>query len=166
MKKIVLILLVLLPITAVVAQPGKYAGTYKSLIGKTFTASREISGLKGWTMKEGSLLNQISDPEYIYADVYKMGTTYIVVISILEDTASENFQIVEVLQIPGVQKGWTVRIGSCYQSTQPDNYIIAWGKENQDEFMKLFKKAWRFNPDKRRIEILPVKGIKCENIGC
>jgi hypothetical protein len=166
MKKIVVTLLLLLPFTGVIAQPGKYAGTHKSLIGTTFSLSREIPALKGWTMKEGSLLNQINDPEYIYADVYKKGTTYMVVISIVEDTASDNFKIVEVLEIPGVQKGWTVRIGSCYKLEQPDNYIIAWGKENQDEFMKLFKKAWRFNPDKRKIEILPVKGIKCENIGC
>ncbi len=32
--------------------------------------------------------------------------------------------------------------------------------------MNLIKKARRFNPDKRRIEAIQVKGIDCENIGC
>jgi hypothetical protein len=166
MKNAMLGLLALVLFTGANAQQGKFAGTHKSLIGTVYTISRDLPALKGWTMKEGSLLNQILDPEHIYADVYKKGTTYLVVINIMADTASENLKILEVLEVTAVQKGWTIRIASCSKMEQPDNYIIAWGKENQDEYMKLFKKAWRFNPDKRRIEVLPVKGIKCENIGC
>lgn len=166
MKKALLCLAVILSMSAAMAQRGKYAGTKKSLVGTSFTDSRNIPALKGWKMTEGAQLNDVNDPEQIFADVYKKGTTYVVVLSIREDTANPKTDIYDVIEITGVQKGWTIRIGSCSSLDQPDNYIIAWGKENQDEYMKLIKKAWRFDPDKRRINIMPVKGIKCENIGC
>lgn len=165
MKSFLTALLFLIP-AACLAQPGKYAGTKKSLIGKSFTSSRTIPGLTGWTQKEGSLLNDIHDPEFLFADVYQKGTTYLVVFSVREDTASEHTVITDVLEITGVQKGWTIRTASCERNNGPDPYIIVWGRENQDAYMKLFKKAWRIDPDKRRINIIPVKGIRCENIGC
>jgi thiamine biosynthesis lipoprotein ApbE len=71
-----------------------------------------------------------------------------------------------VVQVAGVAKGWTIRSASCRQNKENDAYIIAWGKETTAEYMKLIKKAWRINPDKRRIEVIPVKNVDCENIGC
>jgi hypothetical protein len=166
MKNISILLAFMLACIVSDAQPGKFAGTKKSIIGKTYTDSRNMPGLKGWTFMEGALLNQVTDPEYIMADVYKKGTVYVVVFSIREDTASELTTIYDVIEITGVTKGWGIRVGTCSRLAQADPYIICWGKETQDEYMKLFKKAWRFDPDKRRINSIPVKGIKCENIGC
>ncbi len=166
MKRSFLVLLLFIIMIKADAQPGKYAGTKKSMIGKTYTDSRKIPGLKGWTFMEGSLLNQISDPEYIMADVFKKGTTYVIIFSIREDTASEETKIYDVIEITGVAKGWSVRVGTCNQNDQPDSYIVAWGKDTNAEYMRLIKKAWRFDPDKRRVILIPVKGIQCENIGC
>ena len=166
MKKILPLIALLFLLVNIHAQNGKYAGTKKSLIGKTFTDSRNMPGLKGWTLREGSLLNHIEDPEYIFADVYKKGTSYIVVFSIKDDTTSDKFEIQDVIEITGVAKGWDIRVGTCTWFGQPDSYIAVWGKETQDEYMKLIKKAWRFDPDKRRVNAIPVKTIKCENIGC
>lgn len=148
------------------AQPGKYAGTKKAMIGKTYTDSRTIPGMRGWVMKEGALLNSISDPEFIYASVHQKGTTCVVIVAINEDTASSVSTIVDVLEITGVQKGWSIRIASCYSGNEQDNYLIVWGKDNKEEYMKLMKKAWRFDADKRRITTWPLKYIRCENIGC
>ena len=148
------------------AQPGKYAGSKKSLIGKVYTDSRDLTALKGWTMMEGGVANSLDDPEMITSNVFKKGTTYVVFFSIKEDTASDTYTVMDVVEITGVLKGWTVRGSFCRQNEQVDNYIMAWGKENKEEFMKLIKKAWKFNRDKRRIEAIPVKGIDCENIGC
>jgi len=149
-----------------VAQPGKYAGTKKSMIGKEFTDSRDLAALKGWTFMEGGLANSLDDPERIMSDVFKKGTTYVVFFSIMEDTASGKFKVMDVVEITGVQKGWTVRSSFCRLNEQENNYIIALGKENADMYMKLIKKAWRFDPDKRRMILIPVKGIDCENVGC
>jgi hypothetical protein len=151
--------------TAAIAQ-GKYAGTKKSLIGKVYTDSRNLAALKGWTFMEGGVANSLNDPELITSDVFKKGTSYVVFFSIKEDTASDKFTVIDVVEITAVIKGWTVRSSFCRMNKQENNYIIAWGKENKEEYMKLIKKAWKFNPDKRRIDAIPVKGIDCENIGC
>ncbi len=164
-KKIFVGLLTIIIVNALIAQ-GKYAGSKKSLIGKVYTHSRNLSALKGWTFMEGGVANSINDPELITSDVFKKGTTYVVFFSIKEDTSSDKFTVIDVVEIMGVTKGWTVRSSFCRQNGHENNYIIAWGKENTAPYMKLIKKAWRFDPDKRKINIIPVKGIDCENIGC
>jgi hypothetical protein len=155
------------------AQPGKpaspagrFAGSKKLMIGKVYSVIDSLSGLKGWTMVEGGLANSLNDPEHIMSHVFRKGTTYLVLYSINEDTASSKYTVTDVLEITGVLKGWTIRSSFCRLNKVTDNYLIAWGRENIDEFMKLIKKAWRFNPDKRRIELIPIKEIDCENIGC
>ena len=150
---------------ASVAQ-GKYAGTKKSLIGKVYTDSRNLAALKGWEYLEGGLANSLDDPERIMSEVFKKGTTYVVLFCIMEDTASGKFKVMDVVEIQGVLKGWTVRSSFCRQNEQENNYIIVWGKENTGQYMKLIKKAWKFDPDRRRINVIPVKGIDCENVGC
>ena len=151
--------------TTVMAQ-GKYAGSKKSLIGKVYTDSRNLAALKSWEYMEGGLANSLDDPERIMSEVFKKGTTYVVLFSIMEDTASGKFKVMDVVEITGVVKGWTVRSSFCRQNEQENNYIIAWGKENTGQYMKLIKKAWKFDPDRRRINVIPVKGVDCENVGC
>ena len=165
MRKLIFLLMIFLLLNDTAMAQGKYAGTKKSLIGKIFTDSRDLTALKGWTMMEGGVANSLHDPEMITSDVFKKGTTYVVFFSIKEDTASDKFTVMDVVEIIGVAKGWTVRSSFCRHNEQENNYIIAWGKENKEEYMKLIKKAWKFNPDKRRVEAIPVKGIDCENIG-
>jgi hypothetical protein len=117
---------------------------------------------------EGAIVNAnpMTDVEMHSVEVLKIGTTYLIIFSINEDTAQDNFKIIDVVQIQGVAKGWTIRSASCRRNKENDAYLVVWGKETTDEYMKLIKKAWRINPDKRRIEVIPVKGIDCENIGC
>lgn len=165
MKNVFTLAILLLLYGSSIAQ-GKYAGTKKSLIGKWFTDYNAIAGLKGWSFIEGGLANSLDDPERIMSTVFKKGTSYVVIFSIMEDTASDKYKIFDVLEITAVLKGWTVRCSFCRQNEQESNYIIAWGKETTEQYIKLIKKAWKFNPDKRRIEVIPVKGIDCENIGC
>ena len=163
-------MLVLLTLTlfiqSAIAQPGKYAGTKRSLIGKIYTEIGNFAGLKGWTFMEGGLSNSLDDPERIFSDVYKKGTTYLVLYSIMEDTASNQFRVADVVEITGVARGWTVRSSFCRQNGKENNYIIVWGRENNEPYMKMIKKAWKFDPDRRRINAIPVKGIDCENVGC
>ncbi|MCX6319393.1 MAG: hypothetical protein NTW29_19105 [Bacteroidetes bacterium] len=166
MKKNYLLILLLLISGPVFAQPGKYAGTKRSLIGKTYVDGRDLSGLKGWEMMQSTLMSGNAGPEFLYVSVFTKGTTSLVVIAINDDTASEVNRVIDVMEITGVQKGWSIRVASCYQGNVQDNYLIVWAKDNTLEYSKLIKKAWRFNPDKRRIIPWPIKNIKCENIGC
>jgi hypothetical protein len=151
------------------AQPGKYAGSKKSLIGKEHTTLDSLSALKGWQMMEGSVMNEnpMTDPELHMVSVYKKGTTCLIIFSVREDTASDKAVVADVVEVAGVLKGWAIRTWACRQNKKPSNYIVAWAKETNAQYMKPVKKAWRFNPDKRRVEPIPVTGVDCENeTGC
>jgi hypothetical protein len=168
MKNLVLFFTLLLSVNSVTAQAGKYAGSKKSLIGKEYTELVKLPALKGWQYMEGAIVNSfpLTNAEMHSVEVFKIGTTYLIIFSINEDTAHDVYKIMDVVQVAAVAKGWTIRTASCRKNKKNDAYIIVWGKETTDEYMKLIKKAWRINPDKRRIEIIPVKNIDCENIGC
>ena len=75
MKKIFVIIILVCSALTIKAQPGKYAGTMKSLINTVYTDSRSIPALAGWSFSEGSVLNSLNDPEMITVDVFKRGTT-------------------------------------------------------------------------------------------
>ena len=53
---------------------GKYAGTKKSLIGKSYAESRNLTNLKGWTWLKSGLSTSLDDPERIMPDIFKMGS--------------------------------------------------------------------------------------------
>ena len=91
-------------ITVTAVAQGKYAGTKKSIIGKVFEDSRNLVALKGWKYMEGGLANSLDDPERITSDVFKKGTTYVVIFSIMEDTASGKFKVMDVVEITGAAK--------------------------------------------------------------
>lgn len=163
MKSILFLLLFTAQIPAL-AQPGKYAGTKKSLVGRVHMPNDNLKELKGWTLYEGAVMNTnvMTDPELHLVSVYQKGTTRLIIFSVIEDTASERRKIVDVAEVTGVAKGWIIKAYSCRQNKVPNGYIVAWGKESEVERIKIIKKAWRLNPDKRRIEVIPVKNIDCE----
>ena len=164
MKKIVVILILLITVYTGLAQ-GKYAGTKKNLIGKTYTDSRKIPGLSGWQFREGSVINALTDPEMITVDVFQRGTNWIVFFSVREDTALATFTIMDVVEVRNVVKGWQIKTTFCRSNKIENSRIIAWAKDASSEYLKIIKKAWRFNPDKRRIELISIKGIDCLNEG-
>lgn len=166
MRKLLFLFVCQLMMTLLFAQAGKYAGTKKTMIGKVFTETSDLTQLRGWTQSEGGVVSKLDEPEMILVHVFTKGTTVLVFFSIKEDTASDKLLICDVLEVTGVQKGWEIRSSFCRQNKVENSFIVVWGKTTTNEFMNILKKAWIFNRDKRRIEIIPVKGIDCENIGC
>jgi hypothetical protein len=158
------VLLAVLCTTDSMAQ-GKYAGAMKTLIGVTYSDSRNIKPLARWTFRQGSVITPLDNPEMITIDVFQRGTTWIVYASVKEDTASDIYKIVDVLEIKNVQKGWEPKTGLCRQDKVENAQIVAVVKTTYTEFLKQVKLAWRFNPDKRRFEKVPVKGIDCIHEG-
>lgn len=144
------------------AQPGRYAGTKKALIGTVFADSRDIQRLSGYTAIVGSVLTQLSDPPMISVNVFKKGTTYIVFFSI-EDTVSKKFTIADVMEIKPVTKGWTIVTSLCRQHGSDNAFLVAWAKESRKEYLTVLKKAWEFNTEKGRIDSVSTKGISCLN---
>jgi hypothetical protein len=162
MRKSTLYLLLLLPFTSLFSQAGKHAGTKKSMVGKVYTDCRNITGLKGWTFRDGSVITQIDNPEMMTADVFQKGTTYVVLFSIKEDTASQEFKIMDVLEIKNVTNAQQIKTALCRDNKNENVEIVALIKPGNTQYSKALK-AWRFNRDKRRFEILSIKGIDCIN---
>lgn len=165
MSKLTSIVIVMLISSAVYAQPGKYAGSMKKLLNKTYTDEKHISGLAGWTFQEGSMITEVNDPEVMTADVFKKGTTYVVLFSVKEDTADTKFTIVDVLEVKGVLSTQHIRTGTCQEGQSGGGLeIVALIKKENKEFSKAIK-AWRLNRDKKRIELADARLVMCMNEG-
>ena len=163
MKRTALALLFLIP--AITHSQGKFAtGVIKNLVGKVFTENAN-PGLKGFEFKEGSMISPMKDPCRIAAAVYKNGSTVLVLVSWLKDSVKKLYQVLDVLEIKNVLKGWQVRIAVCRKDQQDDSEIVALAKQNKEDFLTEIKQAWRFNRQKRYFESLAVKGIDCFNEG-
>jgi hypothetical protein len=144
---------------------GKYAGSMKKLMGITYVDSKKLKELKGWQFFEGSVITPIDDPEMMLVDVYRKGTTTLVLFSVKEDTASTNFTIADVLEITNIAKGWFVKTVMCREGQTDDIEIVALAKDTKAEVIKVIKQAWRCNRNKKRIEAISIKGITCINEG-
>jgi len=160
------LILSLILVAGTASAQGKYAGTKKSLLGKTFTDSRQLTALKGWQFREGSVITPIDNPETIIIEVFQKGTTCIVIASIKEDTAMTESVIADVVEVKNVLKGWQIRTAFCRSNKIENIEIVAHVKSSTtQEFLKPAKQAWRFNRDKRRFEVLSIKGIDCISEG-
>ena len=163
MRRITLALLLLFP--AISNAQGKFAtGDIKKLVGRIFTENGD-PGLRGFQFNEGSMISPLKDPHRIVANVYKKGSTVIVLVSLLKDSVKKLYQILDVLEIKNVQKGWEVRTALCRQDQQDDAEIVALAKQSKEDFLTGIQKAWRFNRQKRYFESLAVRGIDCFNEG-
>ena len=162
MKNIWMIVLFVGAACTTMAQPGRYAGTKKGLIGTVFTDSKGIQRLAGYTPIVGSVLTALSDPPMICVNVFKKGATYVVFFSI-EDTVSKKFTIADVMEIKPVTKGWTIVTSLCRHHKADNPFLVAWAKESRKESLTVLKKAWEFNTEKGWIDSVSTKGISCMN---
>jgi hypothetical protein len=151
--------------TNTITAQGKFAGSLSNLVGKSYTDSRYIKGLKGWQFRQGSLLTPIDDPETITVQVFQKGTTNVVVFGFMEDTSSHVYVIADVIEVKNIKKGWEIQTGLCRQNKIDNAEIVALIKPTSEQYMTQVKQAWRFSRDKRRVEALSVKGIDCINEG-
>ncbi|MBA4053742.1 MAG: hypothetical protein C0490_03435 [Marivirga sp.] len=144
------------------AGQGNYAGGSKKLVGTIFKDKKDIPGLENYEFREGSLISAIDDPVAITVDVYQNGTTGIVFFSIMEDAGSGEYLIADVLEVKNIQSGWQMRTTFCRQNAIENPELVALVKSSTtEEFLKPVKQAWRFSRDKRRFEVISVKGIDC-----
>jgi hypothetical protein len=119
--------------------------------------------LAGWKYLEGSMITRVNDPELMIAGVFKKGTTFIVLFSIKEDTADTNFTVADVLEVKNVLLSQTIHTGTCYEGENERMDIVALTKSERNKAFSKAVKAWRLNRDKRRIELISHRLVKCMN---
>lgn len=163
MKSLMFLLLCLTVSCHAVFSQGKYAGSMKKLIDTTYTDNRNIPGLSGWKFREGSIATELTDPELFMIDVYQKGTTYIAFFSLLEDSATNRYRILDVIELKNI-KTFQVRSGICRWNKNNDPFVVGLLKPAQREYVNVTK-AWRFNRDKRRFEVVDYKTVDCMNEG-
>lgn len=162
----VLIFAVLFFSTASMAQPGRYAGAgFRKMINTSFTDERAIPGLEGFDLYESTLLNRLDAPERLFLNVYAKGSERVVLFTVLADTVSFNFKILDVLYIKKVGNELEFRSVTCRKDRVENSRILALLRPAEKEFLNDIKKAWICDWDKGVFRAIPVKGIDCLNEG-
>ena len=144
---------------------GKFAGEHRSLTGKTFTNEKNITGLKEFLFMEGTMLTGINDPKSIFTDLYKKGSTYVLLLTSLADTFSKVYKIEDVLEVKNVVDPWQIRSATCRQNKEENVMLIALVRTANMAYLKKVKQAWKIDLAKKHIESTPIKGIDCINEG-
>jgi len=150
--------------TLLSAQANKYAGSMKKIVGVKYTDSRNITGLRGWQFREGTLATVLDDPQPIMVEVYKKGSTYIVFFSVMEDTASKEYVIADLVELKNVTKNQEVKTAVCRAYKQGNAFIVALTNTGRTHYFKAIK-AWLFDRDRIRFEMINAKTVECLNEG-
>ncbi len=144
---------------------GQFAGARsKALIGKKYNNERVLPGLPDYEYRDVTLATGDQDPEQFVVGVFFKGPTYVVFVGINTDTTSDEYTILDVLVVKQVKKNQEVKTILCRNKKISDELIVAVTQPGATEFSPALR-AWQFNRDKRRFELLNIKGIDCMNEG-
>ena len=144
---------------------GKYAGTFKKLIGTSFKSERNFTGFPGHTFTQGDLISDINDPFQTSLYVFMKKATALVVFAKMLDTVKQEMTILDVIEVKSVPKGWEIKTTGCQVGDTEGEIIVALAKPGKEEYTRMISQAWRFNRDKQRFEAIAPKNMKCQNQG-
>lgn len=144
---------------------GKYAGTFKKLIGRTYTDDRHVAGLEGYTYRQGDLITDANDEESQFLTVFIKGKNAAVVYSAQSGTTKKSFTIIDIIQINNIPPGWEIKTAGCNEGATEAEIIIALVNPGKKQYTTTIKKAWLCERDRLRIEAIGTKNIKCLNEG-
>src|SRR3954469_8156704 len=85
-------------ITVSMAQ-GKFAGSEKTLIGKSYTGQKNIPWWKNYTLVESSVISPVGDPVAFVASVYRKANVRLLVFSKNTEGNDSWFVILDVVEI-------------------------------------------------------------------
>lgn len=144
---------------------GQFAGTKtRPLIGTKYNNDRVLPGLPDYEYREVTLASEENDPEQFSVCIFQKGPTYVVLFTHNKDTTTDDYIILDVLVIKQVKENQVVKAATCRQSKISNLEIVAVVQPGANEFSTA-SRAWRFNRDKRRFELMNVKNVDCLNEG-
>lgn len=144
---------------------GQFAGAKpRALIGKKYNNDRILPGLPGYEYREVTLASGDKDPEQFTVGLFQKGSTWLVFFGLNEDSTTDHYTILDVLIIKHVTKNQAVKALLCRQEKISNIEIIALTQPGNAEYSPALK-AWRFNRDKRRFELMNTRGVDCLNEG-
>jgi hypothetical protein len=124
---------------------------------------------KGIKYVGGSLISEIGDKrEYGVAEVHKGRTKLLWFerIKHFDDEGKPYWELMDAIVVPPHPKGQVLVYSFCWMNNHPDKEIAAIVDYQADaEYFTRVRKAWRANRQTEKFEVIPTKGIKCENNG-
>lgn len=153
-------LVLICPVVTALAQ-GQFAGTMKPMVGSTFKDSKMIPALNGFEFQEGSLISDMNDPESVVVDVFKKGSTSVVFFSVMADSATHAYQVMDAIEIKQIQPGWEVKTTFCREFGIGNIEIVALVQANTQTYLKNVKQAWRFKRDTKKFLPVNPKQVDC-----
>lgn len=139
---------------------GKFAGSEKILIGKSYTDQKNIPWWKNYTLIQGSVISPVGDPVLFTANVYKKGNVRLLVFSKSAESNSHLFMILDVIEIKNFQPGWKLRTVDCDNGNEGATNIVALVQARKGK-NDIVLKAWRCNMDKIRFDAMSTKLLHC-----
>ena len=159
-KKLIFLML----FTHICFAQGKFAGEFKDLIGLKFVTDKDIPKLKNFKYIGGSIISDlvVIDSFYLSLEVYRKGSTAIVLMNKLIDKTTKQHRIIEVLKIIDVPVNYEIRISGCTaKNSNPDDEIVAVYYIGNKKSVKLIKESYVLKDI--RFEKINPKNIKCIN---
>lgn len=143
---------------------GKLAAEFKDIIGFKFISEKHIPQLENYRYIGGSIISDLEflDSFFLSLEVFRNGTTAIVLLCKQIDKTNNQKRIIEVLKIIDVPANYEIRISSCTSiNINPDAKIVAVYYIGRKKNVKLIKEAFVLKDI--RFEKMNAKSVKCIN---
>lgn len=134
---------------------GKFAGSYRSLINKTYQDKAQLSILNGFMMQGSTFIGDLS------ISWYKKGN---LAIALFEGVSKNGYLVRDVLQLSNLSENQSLRFGNCLNArTIEDEAIVAVVTVANGDLLKATS-AWRWNDEVKALETMDKS--EAENISC
>ena len=124
---------------------------------------------KGIKYIGGALISEVNEEkEYGIAEMQKgrVRVLWFEYLTRRDDKGSPYWELKDALLIPRYPKSQILTYSFCWTNNQPDKEIVAIvDHQSGVEYFTRVRKAWRANRQTGKFEVIPTKGIKCENEG-
>lgn len=156
MKKIfrLCLLVASFPVSCLFAQ-GKFAGSYRALLGKTYQDKTQLPLLSGFTLQGGTFIGDLS------ASCYRKGN---LAIALFETISKNGYTVRDVLQLSNFSDNQSLRFGNCLNRRAiDDESIVALVTVGKGELLQAVS-AWRWNDEVKGLESIDkndANGMSC-----
>ena len=123
----------------------------------------------GLKSRGGSLVSAVGDAkEYGLAEVHRSTTKMLWFerLTHRDDKGVAYWEVTDVMVLPRITKKQVLVFAFCLLNNQPDGEIVAVADYVEGvQYFTRVRRAWRANRQTEKFEVIPTKGIKCENEG-
>ncbi|MBS1950623.1 MAG: hypothetical protein OJF59_000814 [Cytophagales bacterium] len=138
---------------------GRFAGSYRSLIGKKFFDEKQLTPLNNFTSRGGSVLGNPGGEADLSVSWYSKGNLIVALYESRENSTKE-ITVIDVLEIKNVQKNQELAMGVCTDGENEMPGLVALVQPSSAKRYKAIQ-AWNFNLDKIRIESWSADKVTC-----